>query len=135
VRELAQRTPKRDTAPSSLSRVLEIFYGGNTDVNTVVLFDTIGEAVDYHSYLDPYFTRVAAAYCGIVFELTRYKMAWLGQGTLERIEFKSEKFDFVISVVCEEYALMVAAKPGTAKENLLDTVSASIEVLRKEIGC
>ena len=135
MREVAHRTPQRDMAASSLSRVLEIFFGGNTNVDAVVLFDSLGEAIDYHSYIDPFMARLIAAHCGILFELARYKMAWLGEAEVEMIEINAEKLDLVTSLVCEEYLLVVVTKSGGMDDNLVDAVTGSIEVLRKEIGC
>ena len=135
MREIAQRTPKRDMQASSLARVLEIFFGGNTNVDAAVLFDSMGEAIDYHSYIDPYAARLVAAHCGIIFELTRYKLAWLGGAKVEMIEISTSQSDIVTYSVCEEYLLVVVAKSGTADDHLRDTIVGSIEVLRREIGC
>ena len=135
MREAAHRTPKRDMAASSLARVLEIFFGGNTEVDATVLFDSSGETIDYHSYIDPFEARLTAAHCGILFELARYKMAWLVEAKMEMIEFIAAKRAFITSLVCEEYLLVVVANSETSDDNLIDTITGSIEVLRKEIGC
>lgn len=120
---------------SSLGRVLEIFFGGNTRVDAAVLFDTGGETIDYHCYIDPFTARLIAAHSGILFELARYKMAWMDAGAVDTIEVSAVHSDFVISAVCEEYLLLVVVKGGAMDEGLSDTIAASIEVLRKEIGC
>jgi len=135
LRDIAQRTPKRDMEASSLARVLEIFFGGNTNVDAVVLFDSMGETIDYHSYIDPYSARLIAAHCGIIFDLTRYKLAWLGQAKVEMVEISAAQFDIVTCAVCEEYLLVVVTKSGTEDAHLLDSIMGSIEVLRREIGC
>ncbi len=119
---------------SSLGRVLEIFFGGNTAVDAAILFDTSGETIDYHSYIDPFDARLIAAHCGILFEQANYKMKWLAEAMLEIVEIHTSKMDMVISMVCEEYLIVIVIN-GTPDDNLFDAIAGSIEVLRKEIGC
>ena len=135
MRESTARTPLRDMEPSGFARVLEIFYGGNTEVDAAVVFDKTGETVDYHSYMDPYDARLMAAHMGIIFHLAHYKMEWLAKAKLDTLEISCEGFYAITIHICEEYFLLIVAKPENADPALLDAVVGSVEALRKEIGC
>ena len=128
------RAAQRDMDPSGIAKILEIFFGGNHSVEAAVLFDRTGETVDYHSVIDPFDTRLAAAYCGILFESARYRMAWLEQASLEILEMTCEHYDIVTVPVYEDFLLTVLAKPGTADESLLDAISGAREALIQDIG-
>ncbi len=134
MRESIARTPIRDNHPSEFSRVLEIFFGGNTEVDAVVVFDRGGETVDYHSYINPYDARVAAAHMGILYNLTQFKVDWLEQAKLNMIEVAFSSFYAIAIHIWDEYFLLVLAKPENADPVLLDAVAGSVEALRKEIG-
>jgi hypothetical protein len=135
VREKAGREPKRDMDPSGFAKVLEMFFGGNQEVDAAVIFDQTGETVDYHSYIDPYDARLIAAHLGILYELTRYKMDWLEKASLEMMEISCTGFQSVTLPICEDYYLLVLIKPGEMAPDVLDTIQGALEVIRKEIGC
>ncbi len=128
------RAVKRDMDASGIGKILEIFFGGNLAVDAAVLFDNTGETIDYHSVLDPFETRLAAAYCGILFESARFRMAWLEQAVLEMLEFTAENFDVLTVSVGDGFLLAILAKPGTVDDSLLDTVAGVREALIQEIG-
>jgi hypothetical protein len=121
-------------APSGIARILELFFGGNHAVDAAVLFDSTGETVDYHAVLDPFETRLIAAYCGIIFESIRYRMEWLGQGGLQSLELSTGRFDILTVPVCEEFYLSIAVRAGALDTSVLDTVSGVQEALESEIG-
>jgi hypothetical protein len=129
-----QRTAKRDMAPSGIAKILELFFAGNQFVQAAVLFDKTGETIDYHSVLDPFETRLTAAYCGILFEATRYKMLWLEHATLELLEFSTQKYDFVTAPLLDDFFLTLQVRAGAVDETLLDTISGAKEALLGEIG-
>lgn len=134
MKEKPHLAAQRDMQTSGIGKILEIFFGGNHAVTAVVVFDSTGETVDYHSVLDPFDTRLSAAYCGILFESARYRMAWLAQATLQSIEYSCENFDIITLPVCEEFFLAILAQPGTIDETMRDTISGAIEALVQDIG-
>lgn len=129
-----QRIAKRDMAPSGIAKILELFFAGNHFVQAAVLFDDTGETIDYHSVLDPFETRLTAAYCGILFQTARYKMAWLEHATLELFEFSTQKYDFVTVPLLNDFFLTLLVRAGAVDETLLDTVFGAKEALLGEIG-
>ncbi len=131
---LIHRTPQRDTAPSGISRILELFFGGNLAVDAAVLFDQTGETVDYHAVLDPFETRLAAAYCGIIFESARYRMEWLEQAKLESLQFTTDKYDILTLPIGDGFFLTILVREGALDDDLLDTVNGVREALLSEIG-
>jgi predicted regulator of Ras-like GTPase activity (Roadblock/LC7/MglB family) len=135
VREKIVRKPERDNMHASgIARVLELFFGGNTKVQAAILFDDTGEAVDYHAYIDPFDARLLAAYNGIIFNKTQYKLKWLEGATVSMIEIMTERMDMVTVPVIEDFFLVVAMEAGALDENILDTIAGSLEALRQEIG-
>lgn len=134
MRESFGRIPLRDNQPSAFSRVLEIFYGGNTEVDAAIVFDRSGETVDYHSYIEPYDARLAAAHMGILYNLAQFKVDWLTKAKLHMIEIACDGFYAITSHIWDEYYLLVIAKPENADPVLLDVVAGSLEALRQEIG-
>jgi hypothetical protein len=121
-------------APSGIARVLEIFFGGNADVEAAVLFDSTGETVDYHTHIQPFDARLLAAYSGIIFSMTKYKLLWLEDAKITMIEICTERIDIVIVPVLDELCLVVSIAPGGVNENFIDTVAGSVEALCQEIG-
>ena len=132
--ERSLRVPKRDMAASGIAKILEIFFGGNTAVDAAVVFDETGETVDYHTMLDPFDTKLYAAYCGILFESTRYRMAWLEQAVLQSIEFYTEQHDFLTVPLSEGFCLTLIVRPGALDESLLDTAAGAVEALYSEFA-
>ena len=121
-------------APSGIARVLEIFFGGNTEVEAAVLFDSTGETVDYHTHIEPFDARLLAAYSGIIFLATKYKLKWLEDAEVSMIEICTDRIDFVIVPVLEDFYLVVSIASGGLSENFIDTVVGSVEALCQEIG-
>jgi predicted regulator of Ras-like GTPase activity (Roadblock/LC7/MglB family) len=134
VTDTVHRTAQRDMTQSGIARILELFFGGNHAVDAAVLFDSTGETVDYHAVLDPFETRLVAAYCGIIFESARYRMEWLKQGELQSLEFSTDKYDILTVPICEEFRLSLLVRKGALDSALLDTVSGVQEALQSEIG-
>ena len=128
------RVAQRDMAPSSIAKILEIFFGGNTAVDAAVVYDETGETVDYHTVLAPFDTKLAAAYCGILFESTRYRFDWLEQAALQSLEFRTEKFDILTVPLGEGFFLTLLVRPGALDESLEDTVAGAVEALYAEIA-
>jgi hypothetical protein len=121
--------------PSGFAKVLEMFFGGNQEVDAAVIFDKTGETVDYHAYLSPYEARLAAAHMGIIFDLTRHKVDWLQQAKLQMIEISCTGWHAITLLICEEYYLLVLTKGGDVDPALQDTIQGAVEVIKKEIGC
>ena len=134
MRERNIKIPERDMDPSGIARVLEIFFGGNPEVEAAVLFDSTGETVDYHSHIEPFDARLLAAYSGIVFMSTQYKLRWLADAKVSMIEMATDRIDIVIVPVVDGFYLVVSIATGRIDENFLDTVAGSVEALCQEIG-
>ena len=132
--ETTIRVAKRDMAPSGIAKILEIFFGGNTAVDAAVVYDETGETVDYHTVLDPFETKLAAAYCGILFESTRYRFNWLERAALQSLEFRTEQYDFLTVPLGEGFFLTLIIRPGALDEALEDTVTGAVEALYAEIA-
>ncbi len=129
------RNPQRDMDPSGIGKILELFFGGNHSVTAAVLFDNTGETVDYYAILDPFETRLAAAYCGILFESAKYRLNWLTKSNTESVEFSTEIYDVITVPICEEFLFTLIVKTGNLDESLRDALAAVLEALSNEIGC
>ena len=134
MRESTARTPLRDINPSAFSQMMEIFYGGNTEVDAAVIFDNAGETIDYHSYVDPYDARLTAAHMSILFDMAQYKLYWLAKTKLNMMEISCTGFHAITVHICDEYYLLIMAKPDNTNPELLDAIIDSVKTLRQEIG-
>ena len=130
------RTPTRDMHPSGIAKVLELFFAGNPNVEAAVLFDRSGEAVDYHSYIDPFEARLLAAHNGIIFGMTQYKLKWLEDAAVSMIEIETEKRIMITTPVIEDFYLIVSLTTMDINDNsdLTDTINGAVEALCQEIG-
>jgi predicted regulator of Ras-like GTPase activity (Roadblock/LC7/MglB family) len=129
-----ERESQRDMNISTFGEILKGLCGKFSQVETAVLYDALGETIDYCSYKDPFATRLTAAYHGLIFETTRERCKWLEMGAVDMIEIFSTDHDSVTIGIGEGLCLTIIASPGAIDSKL----SASLEevklLLREEAG-
>lgn len=63
--------PQRDLQPTGFTAALRRLQADVPGLHSVCFCDEEGEAVDYHSYLEPFDTKIAAAVLGLLLSLLR----------------------------------------------------------------
>lgn len=125
--------PQRDMNQSAFASILTRLVSGCPQVIAAVFFDKEGETIDYHSYLDPYSTRLLAAHTGLVFGSAAYRMTWLGAGPLLSAEISTNTHDIIILPVGDEFYLTIVMCRGASGETA-DKLSQAVKELAEEAG-
>lgn len=129
-----ERQPLRDTAESPFSRVLSALAEGCAGFRAAVFYDAEGETVDYHSFLDPFETRLVGAHHGVVLASASARFRWLGLGAVERLEVRAGWCDTISVSLGSGYYLTVVLEAGAADESLEAAIETAVAALREEAG-
>ena len=129
-----QRESLRDMNISSFGEILRSLCDRFAQVETVVFYDSLGETIDYHSYKDPFLTRLTAAHHGLIFETTRERCKWLDLGVVDTVEIFGQNQDSVTIGIGEGVCLTVVTGPGQIDAALCECLEEVKELLRKEAG-
>ncbi len=132
--EVAVRQPLRDSSESVFSEILSRMESACAGFEAVVFYDAEGETIDYHSYLDPFDTRLAAAHHGVIMTMAEAKSRWLEMGSVKMIEVSSPKYDIVTMVLADGYLVTVIAGPGAIGDEVVDGFGEILDTLREEAG-
>ena len=124
---------KRDMPISPFGEILATLANNCDKFEAAIFFDTEGESMDYFSLLDPFVTRLMAAHKGILCQSLRYRMEWLGMGTVNMIEVFSETYETITVCVNEEYNLTIVVRSGGNTPDLHDKIVPVVAMLRDEI--
>jgi predicted regulator of Ras-like GTPase activity (Roadblock/LC7/MglB family) len=132
--EVAARQPLRDSVESVFSEILFRMESACADFEAAVFYDAEGETIDYHSYLDPFDTRLAAAHHGVIMSLAGAKARWLEMGGVKMMEISSPKCDIVTMVLGDGYFVTVIAGPGAIDDKVIDGFLEILVSLKEEAG-
>lgn len=130
----SERQPQRDSAESPFSEALSVLAESCAGFRAAVFFDEEGETVDYHSFLDPFETRLVGAYHGVVLTSASARFRWLGLGAVERLEICAGWRDSISVSLGGGYYLTVVLEAGAADENLESAIETAVAALREEAG-
>ncbi len=130
----SKKQPNRDTGATVFGDIMAAFAERFDQVEAVVFFDASGETIDYHSFLDLFVTRLAAAHHGLIFQSVFARLAWLEMGSVDRIEIGATGMDTVTLLVGEDLYLTVVASCGTIDSDLHDAIDETVLALRQEAG-
>jgi predicted regulator of Ras-like GTPase activity (Roadblock/LC7/MglB family) len=130
----AQPEAQRDSAESTFSAILTQLAAGIEGFRAAVFFDDEGEAVDYHSFLEPFETRLIGAHHGIVLASARSRFAWLGLGQVDRLEIRAGWRDTITVALGGGYYLTVVVEAGAATEEIDQAIEVAAAALRSEAG-
>lgn len=116
------------------SRILAGLEAAGAGFETAVFFDDQGEAIDFHSRIDPYGARLVAAYHVVLFLSADARLRWLGAGGVTHVEISSEHRDSVTARVAAGYFVTVVVGPGGVDDALLARIADVAARLREEAG-
>ncbi len=132
--EVAARQSLRDCVESVFSEILSRIETACVGFEAAVFYDSGGETVDYHSYLDPFNTRVAAAHHGVIMSLAEAQARWLEMGGVKMMEMSSPKCDIVNIALGDGYFVTVIAGPGTIDDKVIERFQEILVSLKEEAG-
>lgn len=132
--EVAARQPLRDSVESVFSEILSRIEPACAGFKAAVFYDSEGETIDYHSYLDPFDTRVMAAHHGVIMSMAEAKTRWLGMGGVKMIEMSSAKCDILTMVLANGYFVTVISGSGTISDGVIDAFFETLVSLKEEAG-
>ena len=128
------RDAQRDMAGSPFGTILERLHAEHDGVVAAVFYDDEGETIDYHSFLDPFDTRLAAAHHGVVVSSATQRMAWLRLGTVQALEVHTDKLASITLPVGGGTFLTVLTAAGALSDPLLESIDSAVIKLRMEAG-
>ena len=127
-------TPQRDTKESEFSKILAAIEDSCNGFETIVFFDSEGETIDYHSCIDPYDTRLTAAYLGVVISSAIYRFNFLELGDVKYMEFVSDKKEILTVSIGDDLFVGLVLKAGSLTKEVYTAMDALIVTLRMEVG-
>jgi predicted regulator of Ras-like GTPase activity (Roadblock/LC7/MglB family) len=125
---------QRDAAESPFSEIISALADRSPGFRAAVFFDDEGETVDYHSFLEPFQTRLTAAHLGVVVSSARQRFSWLGMGQLTRLEIVTDRLELVTAAMGDGYHLAVVVEAGAWSPELEEEVQRVVVLLREEAG-
>jgi predicted regulator of Ras-like GTPase activity (Roadblock/LC7/MglB family) len=129
-----QRVPQRDSIESPFSAILTALADRIEGFHAAVFFDDEGETVDYHSFLEPFQTRLVAAHNGIVISSADARFRWLGLGGVDRLDVRAGWRDSITVAVGGGYFLTVVLEAGAADDEVDEPIAEAVAALKREAG-
>jgi predicted regulator of Ras-like GTPase activity (Roadblock/LC7/MglB family) len=99
-----------------------------------VFYDREGEAIDYHSYLEPYATRLLAAHLVVVVHSAVRKFETLHMGHIDYMEIYGSRRDSISVAMGDELFLSVIVESGNLNQAVHRRIRQVIERLRREVN-
>ena len=125
---------QRDVRRSAFGKILATLEEGCDGFIAAIFYDELGETIDYHSYLDPFDTRLAGAHHGLFMSSINGRSKWIGIGQVNYIEILASERESLTVLVGEELFLTVLVKIGALNATLHKRVNDIIDILCDEIG-
>ena len=125
---------QRDVSRSAFSKILATLEEGCDGFIAAIFYDELGETIDYHSYLDPFDTRLVAAHHGLFMSSANGRSKWIGIGQVNYIEVLAYERESLTVSVGDELFLTVLVKIGALNATLHKRVNAIVDTLCDEIG-
>lgn len=130
----SQKTAQRDVDVSVFSEILARIESVSVGFLAAIFFDHEGETIDYHSYLDPFDTRLAGAHHGVIATMAMHQMKWLKKGELQSIEIYTDDMDSATYHLGEGCYLTIIMKSETNTDALRPIVNEVIRQIKEEAG-
>jgi len=105
-----------------------------TGFRAAVFFDSEGETIDYHSFLDPFETRLVAAYVGVFLASADSRCRWLGMGEVDHAVVYGSRWDIIAMPIGEGFSLALVIDAGESDEGTVELLGEAAGALRTEAG-
>ena len=124
----------RDMDRSAFAEILSHIDGVCPGFLAAVFYDSEGETIDYHSYLEPFDTRLAAAHIGVIVASAARKFSALQLGKIEQIEIHATHLDSVTVSMGDDLFLSVIVTAGHLNQLIYRRLIEIIREIRREIN-
>ncbi|MBN2525198.1 MAG: hypothetical protein JXR76_02310 [Deltaproteobacteria bacterium] len=124
----------RDMERSAFAEILSHIDGVCPGFRAAVFYDSEGETIDYHSYLEPFDTRLAAAHIGVIAASAARRFDSLNLGEVEQIEIHAEKLDSITMSMGDDLFLSVIVTSGHLNQMIYRKLIEIIRDIRREIN-
>ena len=114
--------PQRDLQGTGFTESLQKMVADVPDLQAVAFCDEEGEIVDYHSYLDPYDTKVAAAILGLLLTTVAREGPRLCAGGIRELVIETDENVLFARRMAGEYCLAGVLGPQAVLAKLLDAL-------------
>ena len=125
--------PLRDMNMSAFGVALGTFSKQHSQVEIAILYDALGETIDYYSSHDPFVARLAAAHHGLIFGSAQARLEWLKLGRIQVVEISASRLDSLTLEIGEEIYLTVVVAHASVDTAFLDALDTLVSQLRAEI--
>ncbi|MCP4197169.1 MAG: hypothetical protein GY762_08465 [Proteobacteria bacterium] len=127
-----QQRPLRDMDMSVFGLALETFSKDFQQVEIAILYDALGETIDYYSRRDPFVARLVAAHHGLIFGSAQSRLQWLNLGRVQVIEISTTNSDSLTWEIGDGIYLTVVVSPASIDTAFFYALSELASQLRKE---
>ena len=124
----------RDMDRSAFADILSHIDGVCPGFLAAVFYDGEGETIDYHSYMEPFDTRLAAAHIGVIAASVARRFAALNFGKVEQIEIHATHLDSVTVSMGDGLFLSVIVAAGHLNQLVYRRIIEVIREIRVEIN-
>ena len=116
------------------SRILSEIEPLCSGFRAAVFFDGEGETIDYHSYMDPYETRLLGAHYGVILASGCARSRWLGLGDVSLIQIYMWGHDSLILPLSEGFGLGLVVGKDVVDEEVMGSIIEVVDRLVAEAG-
>jgi len=99
-----------------------------------IFYDEEGETIDYHSNIDPFQTRLEAAHLGVLARSASHRARWLGLGSMEYLEIRTDRRESVTMPVGEGLSVSLILEAGGLGTETMEHLGVAAARLRLEAG-
>lgn len=124
----------RDMDASPFSTILATLEDTCPGFEAAVFYDSIGETIDYYSYLDPFDTRLTAAHLGVVISQAVHQFAWLEFGDVKVMEIYADEKESVTLVLGDGLFLSIVMAAGNLNKTIYRHLLSVTAKLKEEVG-
>lgn len=124
----------RDVERSAFAEILSHIDGVCPGFRAAIFYDSEGETIDYHSYLDPFDTRLAAAHIGVVASSAARRFTALKWGELEQLEIHATHLDSVTVSMGDGLFISVIVATGNLNQIIYRKLIEVIKEIKQEIN-
>jgi hypothetical protein len=128
------REAVRDRPPTSIALILDTFWREHAEVAAVVFVDSEGECIDYCTSLDPFEAKLAGATWLDSTARMRRNASHVLAGELRQWVVHTDRNDFVVRRVTEEYVLVVQLSAEGLGARHLAALDGLVALLREDVG-
>ena len=126
--------PQRDLQGTGFTAALRALVDDVPGLQAVAFCDEEGEVVDYHSYLDPYETKVAGAVLGLLLATLQREAPRLATGGLRELVLLTDQHVLFVRRSIGDYVLAGVMDADGALGKLLATLDATEARVLTEAG-